>query len=221
MVRIEWKSNFCKFRSRPLLQPVLFLFLFYFKCLHFLSFFCRSLSLQYPLASLSLCLFCSFVFFAQLFFNKFLHFFFLFCFFSPCFCFILCLFFLFFLLALASLSTYSIVYLFPCLVCPFVSLLSNRNFFFSLGFPLFDSLLMHVTPCKRKRGTQGNPAKRKAKTFFEFCLKNFARFTFARNLVQKDTSPLFFLLSLGTHTHKHSITLTHSREIGNPYKGSH
>ena len=136
-LELNEKAIFVNFVLDLFFNPFFFFFFFYFKCLHFLSSFCRSLSLQYPLASLSLCLFCFFVFFAQLFFNKFLYFFFLFCFFSPCLCFILCLFFLFFLLALASLSTYSIVYLFPCLVCPFVSLLSNRSFFSHSWVPPF------------------------------------------------------------------------------------
>ena len=138
MVRIEWKSNFVKsFSISSSIRSFLFSFFILNVYTLSLSSFCRSLSLQYPLASLSLCLLCSFVFFAQLFFNNFLYFFFLFCFFSPCLCFILCLFFLFFLLALASLSTYSIVYLFPCLVCPFVSLLSNRSFFSLSWVPPF------------------------------------------------------------------------------------
>ena len=174
MVRIEWKSNFVKSFS---ISSSIRSFSFSFFILNVYTF---SLPFVVLFLSSTLLQASPFVFFVLLCFllnffsTSFFTFFSYFVSSLLVFCFILCLFFLFFLLALASLSTYSIVYLFPCLVCPFVSLLSNRRFFFlSLGFPLFDALLMHVHHAKGK-GERKETQQKKAKTFFEFCLNIFA-----------------------------------------------
>ena len=153
------------FHSRPLLQPVLFLFLFLFK-VSTLSLFLLSFSFSpvpsckpLPLSFLFFCVFCS------TFFQQVSLLFFLILFLLSLFLFYFMFVLFIFLLALASLSTYSIVYLFPCLVCPFVSLLSNRSFFsLSLGFPLFDALLMHVNTMQKEKGNARQPRK-KAKFF--------------------------------------------------------